>query len=92
MRVWKTEIHLVEGEDTSRSSSTIFKSYSLLQAKSVINKARAAEIATGKEKRKLSPVSSYILDELITKYFEDTKGKDVILEKIVIKDTKGYGI
>jgi hypothetical protein len=83
---------MVSGTGPDRSVSTSHKSYRLLDVKNLVNKVRTAEVSKGLPHRKLSPVSSYLLDELIDKYFKEHGNDTVVLEEIVIKDTKQYGI
>lgn len=92
MRSWRTEMHIRGGEDYPESCSTIYKSFSMKQVKEVLDSIRGPEVAEGLPKRKLKPISRYILEHLIQVYFEEYAPKKAILEKIIIKDTKDYGL
>jgi hypothetical protein len=92
LRAWRTAMYLRGGEGHDKASITSCKSYSPRELRNVIIKIRDAEMAEGKPKRKLSPVSRYLLDELICKYFKIDAPKGHVLEMIVIEDNKYYGI
>lgn len=89
MRNWKTEIHTVGGEAGEDAFSTCYKTYNLVRARQVINKIRKRD---NTPKRKVAPVSVYILEELIETYFKDYAQEGAVLEKIIIKDSKHEGL
>jgi len=93
MRVWKTEMHIiVPGADGTPSDSASYQSYTLMQAKAVINRIRKEEQLAGLPRRKLAPVSRYLLEELIQRYFKNYSQRGGILVDIKIEDRKQYGI
>lgn len=93
MRTWKTELHLRGGDDYPESVSTVYKSYNMKDLKVVLDSIRLPEIEAGMPKRKIAPVFRYLLEHLIMSvYFKEYAPKNAILEKIIIKDTKSYGI
>jgi len=92
MKTWGTSVYLGGGGVSNETSITSFNSYSLIEIKDMIVRVRKAEIAEGKPKRKLSPVSTYILDELIRKYFENDAPRGNTLQMIIIEDKQQHGI
>jgi hypothetical protein len=90
MRRWKTEIHSVDKGDGS-SPTTAFKTFNLLEAKAILTKIRTNEAAAGLPRRSISPISRYILEELIENFLKND-AKDNELVKITIEDTKYNGI
>jgi len=92
MRGWRTSMRLRGGGERNMAIITSFKTFSILDAKGIIDRVRLAEEAEGKPKRKLTPVSRYLLDELIFKYFKEDAPRGTVLEMIMIEDNKNYGI
>lgn len=85
-------MHFAGGEECSRSISTCYKTYNMLEIKDIIKQVRAVEVADGKPKREVFPVSSYLLEELIHKFFKEYAPRGAVLEKIIMRDTKYDGI
>ena len=56
------------------------------QAGEIMNKIRRAEKAAGKPKRKVSPITTYLLEEQIQMYFRDYAAKGGTLETIRIRE------
>ncbi len=86
--MWGTEINVRGGSGHSDSIISSYKTYSLKQAGEVMNKIRSAEIAAGKPKRKVTPIITYLLEELIHVYFKDYAPKGDILNEIIIEDQR----
>ena len=86
-RIIKTATYTTGGEGRTKFSSTSFESFKMNNVGKVLNRARNADIAAGRPKRKLSPISTYLFEHLIQEYFTKYATKDVILEQITIKDT-----
>ena len=99
-RGWDTQMVLVGGGDATVEEhrleegvySTSYKTYSLAEVKIILDKIRKKEILAGLPKRNLSPVTRYIMEELIDQYFKNYAPKGAILEMIIIKDSKRYGV
>jgi hypothetical protein len=91
MRGWKTEVATVGG-DEDKFISTSYKTYTLTEASAIISQLRAGEQEIGKPKRKLKPISRYILEELIQQYFRKGAKRGTILEMITIEDTRKNGL
>jgi hypothetical protein len=87
MRQWKTEVQS-RGRD---NVSTSYQTFNLLKARGLVTQWRAREEAEGKPKRKLSPITWYVLEELIWQFFREKDKAGDTLEKIIIKDTKANG-
>jgi len=92
LRGWKTQLCLYGGEDHPDSEVTVYKTYRLKDIRLILNKTRKKEMGAGLPKRRLSPVFTYLLAELIEVYFRDYAPKGVVLEQIIVKDTKNYGL
>ena len=92
MRSWRTQIHTIGGDDGHKAHSTCYKTYSLREAKEIMDEQRNVEMDAGLPKRALQPMSRYILEELIMVYFKKYAPKGAILEEISIEDTKYYGV
>lgn len=86
MRVWHTTSCRKGGVGSRRSSITSFKTYNLKQAGEVMNKIRSAEAAAGLPKRKINPISVYLLDGLIQMHFENQISKGDTLISIDIEE------
>ena len=84
----ETEIQAVSGSGPKRSAITSFKTYSLKEAGEIMHEQRAAEMAAGLPKRKVTPITTYLLEELVQMYFRNYAPKGDILEKIIIKDRR----
>jgi hypothetical protein len=88
LRHWETEIHAKSGSGRNISAITSFKTYSLKEAGEVMRNQRAADAAAGLPKRKVNPITTYLLEELIQMYFRDYAPRGDTLEKIMIEDQK----
>jgi hypothetical protein len=53
-----------------------------------MNKLRAVEIAAGLPKRKVNPITTYLLEELIQVYFRGHAPKGETFEKITIEEQR----
>lgn len=85
VREWKTQMETVGGRDGKDSCSTIYKTYNLPQARRLLNFIRLRDKTP---RRKVSPVSAYILEDLIHIYLSEHASNGAVLEKITIKDSK----
>jgi len=83
MKRWETEIHLVGSVDGKESHTTSYRSLGPRQVKEILEKIRKRD---NTPKRKVSPVFSYILEELTDSCFGEYR--NLTLEKIVIKDKR----
>jgi len=88
MRGWRTAIHLRGGEGMELSSITSYKFYNMQETKAIIEQIRAGEKEEGKPRRKLKPISRYLLEEMIRKYFKNEAPRGTTLEKIEIEDNR----
>lgn len=68
-------------EDGFRSS---LKSYSMLDIRKLMKKVKAQRSEEGLPSRKISPISLWILDDILNRYFEN-ESQDYILDKVNIK-------
>lgn len=86
MRVWHTISTTEAGVGRRRGSITSFKTYNLKQAGEVMNKIRSVEAAADLPKRKINPISTYLLEGLIQAYFKGRGSKGYILTSIDIEE------
>jgi len=87
--MWKAEIHTRGGSGTrNRSAITSFKSYTLKQAGETMHRQRAEDIAAGLPKRKVNPITTYLLEDLVQLYFRDYASKGDTLEMIRVEDQR----
>jgi len=100
-RGWRTQMELIGGGDATKTMefpyeegefSTVYKTYSLMEVKNILTRIRLEEKSEGQPERKLAPVTRWLLEELIHQYFKTYAPKGAILQKIVIEDSKRYGI
>lgn len=89
MRAWHTTLVTEAGVGRKRGSITSFKTYDLRQAGKIMNEIRAAEEAAGLPKRKINPMSVYLLEELTRMYFESYASKGDTLTSIDIEERNG---
>jgi hypothetical protein len=89
MRSWSTEIQTVGGVAGKESATTSFKSYKLADIGEVLRATREAAIAAGHPKRKIAPVSTYLLERLTRNYFEDYALRGDTLIQIKIEEVNG---
>jgi hypothetical protein len=91
-RLYNTGIHLAGGGDGSdgQSKSSTHRSFNMRQTAGIMNNIRRAEINAGMPRRKVAPVTVYLLEELFKTFFADYASKNYVLEKITIRDNK-YG-
>lgn len=82
MLTWKTKLYVV---DDSGGSSTSFKTYDKYDLKKIIANLRCEERKHHLVARKISPVSTHILNEIINEFFNTPNYKNDRLEKISIK-------
>ena len=99
-RGWETQMILAGGGDATVDEnkyeegvfSTSYKTYRMPEVKDILDKIRKKEALAGLPKRNLSPVTRYILEEMIDQYFKKYAPKGAVLEMIIIKDSKRYGV
>ena len=60
------------------------KPYSMVNIRDILHAQKAKRSAAGLPKRDISPVSLWLLDHLLDKYFKE-KSKDYILQEIEIR-------
>ncbi len=89
MRVWHTTLSTMGGVGGKRALTTSFKTYNLKQAGEIMNKIRSAEASADLPKRKINPISVYLLDGLIQMYFSDYAAKGDTLIGIDIEERNG---
>ena len=89
MRAWDTTLRTDGGVGSKNSYTTSFKTYNLRQAGRIMNEIRAAEKADGLPKRKINPMSVYLLEELTRMYFESYASKGGTLISIDIEERNG---
>lgn len=86
MRSWLTEIETTGGVAGNESATTSFKTYKLLDIGKVLRATRDAAVAAGHPKRKIAPVSTYLLERLTQDYFEDHARRGDTLTQIKIEE------
>ena len=89
MRSWHTVLTTEGGVGSRRSCITSYKTYNLKLAGEVMNKVRSVEEAAGLPKRKINPISVYLLEGLIQTYFKSCASKGDILISIDIEERNG---
>jgi hypothetical protein len=91
-RGWKTSVSKWSGEGPNESYSTSYKTYSLQEAGALIAKYRGKEAEAGLPKRKIKPVSRYVLEELIWQFLNKDAPDGATLEMIIVEDTRAHGL
>jgi hypothetical protein len=84
--IWSSAIYMVsKGENPCKRSS--HTPYSVLDVRKIIKRRREEEMKKGKPRRKSSPVTPWLLDELLDIYIaKDSKGYN--LEIITVQDKR----
>jgi hypothetical protein len=82
---WKIGVYM--SGTTDRCTRSTFKSYSMPDVRKLVVNIRKEEEATGKHKRKISPITTWILEDAISKYMAEFS-KDYLLEKLEILDLR----
>lgn len=78
-------MYLKGGVGSTRACIASYKNFSLSETMGIVNQMRTAEMAKGEPKRKLKPLSRYLLDHLLHKYLEEDAPRGRMLEMIVIE-------
>jgi len=86
-RILKAKMCTTGGEGHRKAISTSFENFKMTQIGVVLNRARDLDVEAGRPKRKLAPITTYLLEHMIQKYFTKYAPKGDILELIEIKDT-----
>jgi hypothetical protein len=92
MRKWKTTTDFVSGTGLERSVGTSHKTFKLKEVGEIIRLDRERSAQQGLPKRKLNPITAYVLDFIIDQFLLDSSREGSILQKITIEDSKENGL
>ena len=83
MRIWKAEIVTTGGVAGRESVISSFKTYKMRDIPKVL---KATRDVNALPKRKISPITTYILEKLIQEYFENSTRLGDTLRHITIEE------
>lgn len=82
---WKIGMYM--SGTTDKCTRSTFKSYSMPDVREILANVRKEEEATGKHKRRISPITTWILEDAINKYMTEFS-KNFLLEELEILDLR----